>query len=103
MLLALKIIAAIVFYGAAIEPRLVDRLDERATIPNLPAAWEQKQVAVFADLQVGMWWSNTDAARRMVDRVVDMHPALVLLAGDYLYNPDDGNVDAQISTVLSIV
>jgi len=103
MLLALKIIAAIVFYGAAIEPRLVDRLDERGAIPNLPAAWEQKQVAVFADLQVGMWWSNTDAARRMVDRVVDMHPALVLLAGDYLYNPDDGNVDGQITTVLSIV
>ena len=103
MLLALKILAAIVFYGAAIEPRLVDRLDERGAIPNLPAAWEQKQVAVLADLQVGMWWSNTDAARRMVDRVVDLHPALVLLAGDYLYNPDDGNVQEQITTVLSLV
>jgi len=103
MLLALKIIAAIVFYGAAIEPRLVDRLDERGAIPNLPAAWEKKQVAVFADLQVGMWWSNTDAARRVVSRVVEMRPALVLLAGDYLYNPDDGNVQEQITTVLSIV
>jgi predicted MPP superfamily phosphohydrolase len=103
MLFALKILAAIVFYGAAIEPRLVDRLDERGAIPNLPATWEHQQVAVFADMQVGMWWSNTDAAHRMVDHVIDLHPALVLLAGDYLYNPDDGNVDGQIRTVLSIV
>jgi uncharacterized protein len=103
MLLALKLLAAVIFYGAAIEPRLVDRLDERGAVPNLPASWEHQQVAVFADLQVGMWWSNTDAAHRLVDRVVDMHPALVLLAGDYLYEPDDGNVDEQIRTVLSIV
>src|SRR5919205_2145188 len=98
MLLALKILAAIVFYGTAIEPRLVDRLDERATIPNLPASWEHQQVAVFADLQVGMWWSNTDAGRRVVDRVIEIHPALVLLAGDYLYNPTDANVRDQITT-----
>jgi predicted MPP superfamily phosphohydrolase len=103
MLLALKILAAIVFYGAAIEPRLTTQNDERGAIPNLPAAWEHQKVAVFADLQVGMWWSNTDAARRIVDRVVDIHPAVVLLVGDYLYNPDDGNVQGQISTVLSIV
>jgi predicted MPP superfamily phosphohydrolase len=103
MLLALKILAAIVFYGTAIEPRLVDRLDERGTIPNLPASWEHQQVAVFADLQVGMWWSNTDAARRLVDRIIEIHPAVVLLAGDYLYNSDEGNVQEQIATVLSIV
>lgn len=103
MLLALKLLAALVFYSAAIEPRLVDRLDERGVLPNLPASWEHQQVAVFADLQVGMWWSNTDAAHRLVDRVVDIHPALVLLVGDYLYEPDDGNVDQQIRTVLSIV
>ena len=55
--------------------------------------------AVFADMQVGMWWSNTDAAHRMVDHVIDLRPALVLLAGDYLYNPDDGNVHDQIRTI----
>jgi predicted MPP superfamily phosphohydrolase len=103
MLLALKILAAIVFYGTAIEPRLVARNDEQAPIPNLPGSWEHQQVAVFADLQVGMWWSNTDAARRIVGQVVEMRPALVLLAGDYLYNPDEGNVQGQIATVLGIV
>ena len=103
MLLFLKILAAVAFYSAAIEPRLVAENTERGTIPNLPASWEHQKVAVFADLQVGMWWSNTDAARRIVDRVVEMRPAVVLLAGDYLYEPDEGNVQDQITTVLSIV
>src|SRR3954468_21224209 len=103
MLLALKILAAIVFYGAAIEPRLIDRQNERGAIPNLPASWEHKQVAVFADLQVGMWWSNTDAARRAVDRAIDIHPAMVLLAGDFVYNPTDANIDDQVRTVLGIL
>ena len=103
MLLALKILAAIVFYGTAIEPRIVDRLDERGVVPNLPASWEHQQVAVFADLQVGMWWSNTDAARRIVDRAVEIHPALVLIAGDFVYNATDDNIDDQIATVLSIL
>ena len=103
MLFALKIFAAIVFYGAAIEPRFVDRLDERGAIPNLPASWEHQQVAVFADIQVGMWWANTDAARRAVERAVDVHPAMVLLAGDFVYNPTDANIQGQIETVLSIV
>ena len=103
MLLALKILAAIVFYGAAIEPRLVTRLDERGAVPNLPASWEHQQVAVFADMQVGMWWANTDAARRIVDRTVEIRPALVLVAGDFVYNPTDGNIDGQIATVLSIL
>src|SRR5206468_6922567 len=103
MLLAIKILAAIVFYGAAIEPRFVDRIDQRGAIPNLPASWEHQQVAVFADIQVGMWWSNTDAARRVVDRAVDVHPAIVLLVGDYVYNPTDDNIERQIATVLSIL
>lgn len=103
MLLALKILAAIVFYGAAIEPRFVDRIDQRGAIPNLPASWEHQQVAVFADIQVGMWWANTDAARRAVDRAVEIKPAMVLLAGDFVYNPTDGNIDRQIATVLSIL
>src|SRR3954451_1813320 len=102
MLLALKILAAIVFYGAAVEPRLVDRLDERGAIPQLPAAWEGKQVAVFADLQVGMWWSNRDAARRLVQRVVELHPALVLIAGDFVYDAEE-SVDSQMIEVLAIL
>lgn len=102
MWLALKIIAAIVLYGTAIEPRFVNRDNQDAPIPNLPAEWEGKQVAVFADLQVGMWWANKDAARRLVRQVVKIHPALVLIAGDFVYKADV-DVDAQMVEVLKIL
>src|SRR5438132_264603 len=78
----LKILAGLTIYSAGIEPRIVVRNDEPASIPDLPAAWEGKQVAVFADLQVGMWWANTDAARRLVSQVIHIRPAFVLVAGD---------------------
>jgi len=103
MLLALKILAAIVLYGTAIEPRIVSRVDQRGAIPNLPASWEHQKVAVFADIQVGMWWANTDAARRAVHEAVDIHPAMVLVAGDFIYSPTDANIQEQIETVLSIL
>ena len=100
MWLALKLLAAVIFYGAAIEPRLVDRNDERASIPNLPAAWEDQQIAVFADLQVGMWWGNSDAVRRIVDDVVRLRPAVVLIAGDFVY---EGDVHQRMKDVLSLL
>ncbi len=102
MWLLVKILAAVVVYGTAIEPRIVVREDHMAAIPNLPAAWEGKQVAVFADLQVGMWWANRDAARRLVGQVVQIKPAFVLIAGDFVYDADD-SVDSQMTEVLSIL
>ena len=98
----LKVLAAVLFYGSAIEPRFVDRNDEIASIPNLPAHWEGKQVAVFADLQVGMWWSNDDASRKLVRQIVNAKPAFVLIAGDFVYKAKR-DVDQQMAEVLGIL
>ncbi|MGH9885801.1 MAG: metallophosphoesterase [bacterium] len=98
----LKLLAALSIYSAAVEPRFVVRNDEVAAIPNLPARWEGAQVAVFADLQVGMWWANTDAARRLVHRIVSLHPAFVLIAGDFVYEADS-SVDDQMRRVVAIL
>ncbi|MDB4877403.1 MAG: metallophosphoesterase [Gemmatimonadetes bacterium] len=98
----LEILLALGVYGTAVEPRIVQRVDIPAAIPNLPPAWEGKQIAVFADLQVGMWWANTDAARRMVRTVVGADPAAVLIAGDFVYEAD-GSVDAQMQEVVDIL
>ena len=98
----IKLFVALGVYGTAIEPRFVQRNDIVAAIPNLPPAWEGKQVAVFADLQVGMWWANIDAARRVVRSVVDARPALVLIAGDFVYNADRSVAD-QMREVVDIL
>ena len=102
MWLFVKILAAVAVYGAAIEPRFVATNHEPAAIPGLPSAWEGKQVAVFADLQVGMWWANVDAARRLVRKVVAIDPAAVFIAGDFVYDADE-SVDSQMAEVLDIL
>jgi predicted MPP superfamily phosphohydrolase len=102
MWLFLKLLAAVVVYGTAIEPRFVARDDEVAAIPALPTAWEGRQIAVFADLQIGMWWSNRDAARRLVRKVVKIDPAAVFIAGDFVYDADY-SVESQMQEVLGIL
>lgn len=98
----LKVFAGLAVYGTAVEPRFVVRNDEQAHVRNLPAAWQGKQIAVFADMQVGMMWANTDAIRRAVRRVVAVHPALVLLPGDFVYKADI-SVNEQMIRVVELL
>lgn len=80
------LVVALAAYGVLVEPRLI--LEERrveAQVPGLPDAWEGAQLAVFSDLQVGMWWDNVGMVERVVDRVVDLDPAAALLVGDFVY------------------
>jgi hypothetical protein len=98
----LKLLFGVSVYATAVEPRFVVQNDEAAPIPNLPPSWEGAQVAVFADLQVGIRWANTDAARRAVRDVIAIHPAFVLVAGDFVYNADS-TVDDQMKRVVAIL
>ena len=85
-------LAATAVWGVLLEPRTVDVRRVRASVPRLPAAWEGRRVALFADIQVGICFSNYDTIRRIVQHVLRESPAVVLLAGDYVYqrnrNPD---------------
>ncbi len=87
------VIALLLVWGVGIEPRFIDEKEEVGRVPNLPAAWEGKRVALIADLQVGMWLDNTDTIRRIVGRLVEERPAAVLIAGDFVYNPTDDEPD----------
>ena len=99
----MTLVVAIAVYGSAVEPRL--RLDERrmaTQIPALPADWSGAEVAVFSDLQVGMWWANVDMIERAVERTIEEDPAAVLLAGDFVYSSDPG-VAQQVDTVVALL
>ena len=87
-------------WGAGIEPRLVVLEHEVAEIPRLPAEWEGQRVALIADPQVGMVFSNTDTVARIVARLVKMRPAAVFIAGDFIYHPfedEPGQARAQFA------
>jgi len=81
---------ALVVLQAFLEPyRLV--IDEHeGPVPNLPESWRGKRVALIADLQVGMFMSNTPTVRRAVARIIAARPAFVMIAGDFIYDTPKG-------------
>ncbi|QBQ53687.1 metallophosphoesterase [Nitrosococcus wardiae] len=71
-----------------LEPRLmIDYRPITAEIPNLPMEWEGKQIALLADIQIGMWLDNRATVRRIVNKLIEQQPAAVLIAGDFIYEP----------------
>ncbi len=55
-------------------------------MPGLPAAWSGQRVALIADWQIGMWLGNTPTIRRILKQLIEERPALVLIAGDFVYH-----------------
>lgn len=96
-------LALLTAYGVLVEPRLI--LDERRysiALPRVDQDWEGAEVAVFADLQVGMWLANINMVRRVVARVVEADPDAVLLAGDFVYS-DAPDVAKQVDNVVELL
>ncbi|MGY1855782.1 metallophosphoesterase [Modestobacter sp. SYSU DS0290] len=102
----LGLVAAVVLligYGTLVEPRLIlDEEQESVELPGLAAGTPPIDVAVLADVQIGMWWGNPGMTERAVRRAVDAEPDLVLLAGDLVYHagPD---VEPEVETVLELL
>lgn len=93
-------VVLLVIWGAAIEPRwLLDVETHEAPVPDLPPSWEGGTVALLADLQIGMWWDNVGMVRKAVAAAVDADPALILIAGDFVYAPDSAVVREAVSLV----
>ena len=85
-----------------LEPYVIDEQRYEVVLPDLPASWEGQQVAVIADLQVGMWLGNTPTVRRIVSRLLETRPALVLIAGDFIYHPGR-DPSAEIGEAVALV
>ncbi|HET8865949.1 MAG TPA: hypothetical protein VFM80_09660 [Gracilimonas sp.] len=85
---------ALGIWAFIVEPRfLLDVQIHDAEVPNLGSDWEGKKVALLADLQVGMWWGNTGMIKKAVEKAVEVEPALVLIAGDFIYKADSSVVE----------
>jgi predicted MPP superfamily phosphohydrolase len=95
------IVIALLAWGL-IEPYVLDVETEVAEIPGLPAAWEGQRVGLIADWQVGMWLDNTSTVRQSVERLVAERPALVLIAGDFIYGPSD-DIDEDVRDAVAFV
>lgn len=96
--IASGIVIAIVVIGVAwgwLEPRIwLDEREIEARLPGLSTAWEGEELAIIADLQVGMWGSNGGMLKRVVRRIVERRPRALLVAGDFVYKPEK-DLDAR--------
>jgi predicted MPP superfamily phosphohydrolase len=100
-LLVVALMLLLVGWGTLVEPRLVDIERHDVALRDLTEQWDGAKVAYLSDLQLGMWGANVDTARKMIDRLLDEKPTLVLLGGDFLYGSD--LVDEQLDTVLDLL
>lgn len=101
LLSLLGIVSFLAIWGL-IEPYFIDTEEEVAEIPNLSKTWEGRRVAVIADWQIGMWLDNTNTIQRVVEQLIRERPAVVLIAGDFIYHADKGN-DNEIGQTVELV
>lgn len=102
ILLSLLGIFGLLLIWGLLEPYTIDTEEEVAEIPNLPAAWKGQRVALLADWQIGMWLGNTSTIRRIVEQLIEEHPALVLIAGDFVYHAGEDPTE-EIRKAVEIV
>lgn len=103
-LFGLVLLVALSIWGFIIEPRfLLDVQNHDVEVPNLGSGWEGKKVALLADLQVGMWWGNTGMIKKAVRKAVEAKPAMVLIAGDFVYKADSSVVKRAVSLLQPLV
>ena len=102
ILSALLAIPALMIIWSFIEPHLIDTESQVGEIPNLPPAWEGQRVAQISDFQVGLWGDNTDTIRRIIARLVEARPPLVLISGDFIYHAIP-NPEQEIERAVGLV
>lgn len=97
-LFLLVLLLALGIYALIVEPRfLLDVQIHDAEVPHLDPAWEGEKVVLLADFQVGMWWGNTGMIKKAVREAVNADPAMVLIAGDFVYKADSSVVKHAVS------
>jgi hypothetical protein len=59
---------------------------------------------VVADFQIGMWLDNSATVRRVVSRLAERRPALVLILGDFVYKGgDELEVGGRLGTLRDLL
>jgi len=80
-----------VFYGSFIEPRLIY---VRKTSIDIKKINKPIKVVLLADYQVGPYKKN-DYVERSIDKILELKPDVVLMAGDHIMNFFDEDDEMQ--------
>lgn len=79
-------VAALIFtamwWGALIGRNKIQVVDVEITSPKLPESFNGYKIAQISDLHVGTWGNDTSFVSRLVDKVNEQHPDLIVFTGD---------------------
>ncbi len=101
LFIVLTLVGLLLVWGLA-EPYFIDVKTFEVSLPNLPDSWEGEQVAVIADLQIGMWLDNVWTVERIVDSIIEARPAAALIAGDFVYHVGE-DASPEITQAVSLL
>ena len=80
-------LALLLIYARFIEPsRLIVRT-HRLTLNTQKPMSHPITIVLLADLHIGLYSGHPKQLQRIVERVIDLQPDLVLVAGDWTYEP----------------
>ena len=104
----LSLLVLLLIWGVAVEPYIVDREEEVASIPNLPAAWEGPRAPYWATSRSGFVYNAPPDSSDEIGAVVELVcpiadagiPAYAVLGNhDYALDPTDepGETDRALA------
>lgn len=99
ILIGISIFLFLFIIWGLIEPYTIRVEEEQAVIPNLPEDWKGEKIAVISDFQVGMWMDNDSVIPRVVNKIIEMEPKVILILGDFVYHSANDNKE-QMETVI---
>lgn len=89
-------LTAVVAHAAVVQPLRLRVHEVPLAVPGWPAELDGLRIAVVGDVHVGSPWFSPARVRRVVQRVVDAAPDLVVMLGDHMVDVAWGTVhDAQ--------
>ncbi len=100
--LALALLLAIVFlYARYIEPRILGTHTETILLPGASETSPTIRIVLFADPHHGLFGHAMPMAR-ITRRINAQKPDAVLIAGDYIYHPRNGQIEETIARLSEI-
>lgn len=92
--------AAIIIYGIAAAQNIKIR-ELNIALPNLPAEWQGKTAVFISDLHLGAI-DNYEFAARVVKKIDDLRPDLLLIGGDFFDGQTNVDLDKLAQTFSTI-
>jgi hypothetical protein len=95
-------LGAVLLAWGFVEPYTISMEGYEVALDGLSPAWEGERIAVVSDFQVGMWLDNVWTIRRVMRRLADERPVLVLILGDFIYHGGE-DPSERIETVVALI